>query len=234
MAERTTILTKFYVDEYIQSLPPTDKLLFMYLLANPSCEPTIGIYELSIHSMAFHTGLDKENIEHTLNRFAQSGRIHFVDSWVIVKNHFKNNPLRGNQKLVTGALTRFEKIPWHVKERIVDSSDTLYIPYLDRMHSLYIGLEPVPVPNPSHSQTHTPLPSPSRAASTRGGRAEGSRATPSGGVVLEKNEGNGDQEPGAGNRKPGQKMTFAERHARPVPKGSGANGELTIEDITFS
>jgi hypothetical protein len=144
MAEHTSLATKFYTDPYIQTLPPTDKLLFLYLIAGPQTEATLGIFELSLFTMAFHTGLEKDNIEHTLNRFAEAGKIHHVDGWVVLKNHFKNNPLRGNERLIKAAMTRFDKVPWTVKDRVVDPTDTLYIPYLDPNNDLCITLLPVP------------------------------------------------------------------------------------------
>lgn len=163
MAEYTSISTHFYEDGYIQSLPPTDKFLFLYLIGGPQSEPTLGIYELSLNTMAHHTGLLKENIEHSLSRFAETDKIHYVDGWVVLKNHFKHNPLRGNERLVKGALTRFNRVPWHVHDRVLNADDTLYIPYLDPSHSLYIGsptkniaLQPVPArpfPIPTLSQS---------------------------------------------------------------------------------
>lgn len=177
MADYTSIATRFYEDAYIQTLPPTDKLLFKYLIDGPQNEPTLGIYELSLPTMAFHTGLDKESIEHTLQRFAAAHKIHWLDGWVVLKNHFKHNPLRGNQRLITGALKRLEKVPWSIRERLIDPMDTLYIPYLCPTDDLYIALEPVPIP--SQSQSHTlPLPIPP-PKSPRGG-AQG-RSAPGGG-----------------------------------------------------
>lgn len=160
MAEHVSLKTSFYEDPYIQSLPPTDKFLFLYLISNPNNPPTLGIYELSLHTMAFHTGLDRENIEHSLRRFADNGKIHYIDGFVIIKNHFKANPLKGNEKLLANTHKLLSKLPWSIKERLEAKSDALYIPYLDPTHTLYIGPEPVPtrpipVTNPTRGTTRT-------------------------------------------------------------------------------
>lgn len=138
MAEFTSFATRFWEDPYIQSLPPTDKLLYIYLISGPQSEPSLGIYELSVNTMAFHTGLDKENIEHTLNRFAQAAKIHHIDGWIIIKNHFKHNSVKSERVLI-GAYRRLKQVPWPIAERLTKADDTLYIPYLDPQHTLYIG-----------------------------------------------------------------------------------------------
>lgn len=173
MAEYISVATKFFEDSFIQQLPPTDKLLYLYLFAGPQAEPTLGIYELSLRTMAHHTGLTEANIRDSLNRFAQAGKVHHVDDWIILKKHFKHNPLRGNQRLITGALRRFENVPWQIRERIVDPTDTLYIAYLDPTHSLYIAPEPSREgstrPVPALSRPVTTLPYPVPALSRPGG-----------------------------------------------------------------
>lgn len=164
MAEFTSLATRFWEDPWIQTLSPTDKLLYICLFTNAHNEATTGIYEVSLRTLAHLTGLESENIQHSLNRFAEAGKVHYVDGWVILMNHFKNNPLKGNGPLVTGALRRVAALPWQVRERLTDRKDPMYLPYLDSEHDLYIGpigplgppsTRPVPVPVPVPSLTHT-------------------------------------------------------------------------------
>lgn len=157
MAEFTSLATHFWEDGYIQQLPPTDKLLFVYLISGPQIEPTLGIYELSLRTMAHHTGLTDASIMDSLSRFAAADKIHHVDDWVILKNHFKHNPIKGNSKLWIGLQKRIERVPWTIRDRVEDPSDTLYIPYLDPNHTLYIG--PDAPSNPSLAR-HVTIPVP--------------------------------------------------------------------------
>jgi hypothetical protein len=130
--------TYFVLDPYVQTLNANDRWLYLVLMANPDIS-MIGIYEVGLPTLELYSGLGREAIGNSLDVFAKAGKVHYIDGWIILKNHIKNNPIKGSEKLVIGAHRRFADVPWHIKERIVAKNDVLYIPYFDENNTLYIG-----------------------------------------------------------------------------------------------
>ena len=60
MAERG-FQTELWTDPFIQGLSPEAKLLFIYLWTNKHCNQA-GLYEISLKTMAFDTGLSIETL----------------------------------------------------------------------------------------------------------------------------------------------------------------------------
>ncbi len=86
--------THFWEDNYITTLDPIEKLLFIYYLTNPMTDIS-GIYEIQIRRIAFDTGIDKDMIEKITNRFSEDKKIFYIDGYIYVKNfrkHQNNNP----------------------------------------------------------------------------------------------------------------------------------------------
>ena len=56
-----SVNTKFWDDPFIEDLPPTEKLLFLYLLTNPLAN-LLGIYEITVKRISYDTGLSREAV----------------------------------------------------------------------------------------------------------------------------------------------------------------------------
>lgn len=82
------IHTKFWADSYIQSLKPTEKLLFIFLLSNESVN-MVGAYEMNIGFMQYLTGINSSDIEKSLAKFQTDSKIIYLDNYVILLNHLK-------------------------------------------------------------------------------------------------------------------------------------------------
>lgn len=129
----------FVLDPYVQTLNANDRWLYFVLLCNPD-RSMIGIFEIGLPTLELYSGLGREAIGNSLDVFAQAGKIHYVDGWIIIKNYIKNNPIKDKAPgIIIGAHKRFMDLPWSIRERAVDPTDTLYIPYLDPTSNLYIG-----------------------------------------------------------------------------------------------
>jgi hypothetical protein len=92
------IHTKFWQDEYIGYLSPTDKLLFVYLLLNPHvglCET----YELPDRVVTFETGLTKEQLEKAKEKFSKDGKFAFYKGWIKILNYDRYNQYLGEKNL---------------------------------------------------------------------------------------------------------------------------------------
>lgn len=88
------INTKLWVDGWVRSINPLDRLLFVYLLTNEHTNIS-GIYELSLDVMAFEVGLNAKDITTAfMPRLAP--KVYYQDGWVILPNFPKHQNLKSN------------------------------------------------------------------------------------------------------------------------------------------
>lgn len=99
MAKERYINTRFWDDEYIIELNPSEKLLFLYLLTNPLTNIS-GIYEITLKRMTFDTGFKNAMINKILDRFATDKKIIFKNGWIAIKNFIKYQKI--NPKIQVG------------------------------------------------------------------------------------------------------------------------------------
>jgi hypothetical protein len=83
------INTKFWSDGYIVGLTSNEKLVYLYLIANPytSC---CGIYEIPFRTIANDTGIVEKELEDILGCFHKDGKIFYENGWIALKNFIKN------------------------------------------------------------------------------------------------------------------------------------------------
>ncbi len=85
MANYRQIHVSIWKDEWFMELNPQEKVLFIYLFSNESTSLT-GLYKLPMRVIAFETGLKKDFILSTLEKFSQAGKVHYQDGIVWVVN----------------------------------------------------------------------------------------------------------------------------------------------------
>jgi hypothetical protein len=105
MAKLRSVNTHFWDDDYIAELPPLEKLLFLYLLTCPATN-IAGVYELTRRLMLFHTGLTSEQIDAALARFKANTKVLYVDNYIIMVNHLKNQKLNTNMLRARDAIIK--------------------------------------------------------------------------------------------------------------------------------
>lgn len=99
MAKYRYVNTKFWTDGYVSTLDPTERLIFLYLLTNPSTS-ICGIYEITLRRVAFDTGIDQSVITIILNRLEKDGKVMYRQDWVAIKNFIKHQTV--NPKIQAG------------------------------------------------------------------------------------------------------------------------------------
>ena len=124
--------TKFWDDNYIISLDPSEKLLFLYFITNPLTNLT-GIYEISFRRIAFDTGFDKEMIDKIIKRFSKDNKIYYVDGYVYILNFTKNQRYKG-EKLEIAQEKELKSIP----DDILTKIKQIQIPYQYPINTLSI------------------------------------------------------------------------------------------------
>lgn len=103
---RRVVSGGFWEDDYIGSLPPKEKLLFIYLLTSPRSN-LAGVYELKMRPLMFDTGLTAEEISAGFEKFAAAGKVYYEKETVIIVNFTKHqsynkNMLRGVESILKG------------------------------------------------------------------------------------------------------------------------------------
>lgn len=109
--------TKFWNDNYVSELDPTEKLLFIYLLTNEHTN-ICGIYELPLKMIAIETGLDKTMLEKILPRLED--RIGYVRGFVVVKNFIKHQE-NGSELIQKGILKILKELDEDFLKNLVDT-----------------------------------------------------------------------------------------------------------------
>jgi len=116
------INTRFWIDDYIANLDPVEKLLFLYLLTNPSTD-ICGVYELPTKNMALDTGLDREMVLKILSRFSRDKKVYYHKGWVGIVNFIKHQSL--NPKVMEGIKNGLNKAPKELIDRLSIGYDSL-------------------------------------------------------------------------------------------------------------
>jgi hypothetical protein len=111
-----SVNTRFWEDPFIESLSPTEKLLFIYLLTNPLTN-LIGIYEITIKRISYDTGITKENVEKGLKGFERVRKAFFIENFIVLPNFLKNQSLNENMKV--GVIKLFKSLPIILKNRLL-------------------------------------------------------------------------------------------------------------------
>lgn len=108
------VTTRFWSDSFIvDQLNALDRYLFLYLLTNERAN-IIGIYELSLRTAAFETGIDKDDLTKMLGRL--SPKVEYFDGWVYIRkfaDHQTTSP-----KVEIGMEREVRDLPADVQEKI--------------------------------------------------------------------------------------------------------------------
>jgi DnaD/phage-associated family protein len=79
----------FWGDDFVQSLEPESKLLFAYLWTNKSCNAA-GLYQITIKSITFETGLPQEQLKSIFLTLESKVKWYPEQNIVWVKNFVKH------------------------------------------------------------------------------------------------------------------------------------------------
>jgi len=80
--------TEMWTDPFIQGLPPEAKLLFIYLWTNKHCNQA-GLYEITLKTMAFDTGLPQDSLPALLKQLEPKVAWYPEQNLIWVKNFLK-------------------------------------------------------------------------------------------------------------------------------------------------
>lgn len=116
MAKTRMIHSKFWSDGWIRKINPLDRYLFFYFLSNEHTN-ICGIYELPIETMAFESGIDKEELLNSMLPRLQP-KVFYCDGWVIIPN-FAKHQASEHPKVQKGVELALGTIPSHILEKAI-------------------------------------------------------------------------------------------------------------------
>lgn len=112
--------TRFWEDEYISTLNPEGKLLFIYLLTNEKVNLT-GIYEILDNRINSDTQIGFEVIHTLMHKFTVDKKIIRWRNWVRICNHDRYNTFSGSKNEI-GKANELKRVPIEAIEGMDDTS----------------------------------------------------------------------------------------------------------------
>jgi len=110
--------TKFWRDTYIESLDPSEKLLYIYLFTNPEAL-MCGIYEMPKRLMASDTGFNVDMLDKLFVRLEMDKKALYKDGWVCTLNTIKHQNINnGNTR--KGIERELEQVPTKIINHFLD------------------------------------------------------------------------------------------------------------------
>jgi len=133
MATYRYISTGFWDDEWIQTLDPSEKLLYLYLMTNPLTN-IAGVYQITVRRMCFDTGFNSDTVGHILSKFEKAKKVFYYKGWIILPTWPKHQKYESRSKIKTGIDAVIKDLPEEILKYMVSIGyaypiDTVSIPY---------------------------------------------------------------------------------------------------------
>lgn len=104
------ISTSFWDDVWVQTLDPSEKFVYLYLLTNPVTN-IAGVYEIALRRIQFDTGYNNETIERILGRFERDKKAYYVDGYIILPNAPKHQNWKTSEDTKAGVDRILNELP---------------------------------------------------------------------------------------------------------------------------
>jgi hypothetical protein len=133
MATQRYISTSFWDDEWIQTLDPSEKLLYLYLMTNPLTN-IAGVYKITDRRISFDTGFNLDTITHIFRKFEKAGKVYRKGEYVALPSWPKHQQWEKRSKIKDGIVAILKTLPPELLDYMVHIGykypiDTLSIPY---------------------------------------------------------------------------------------------------------
>ena len=127
MAKQRYISTSFWDDEWIATLNPSEKLLYLYLMTNPLTSIS-GIYKISTRRMVFDTGFNDDTIKIILGKFETDGKAYKCGEYMIIPTWPKHQRWEQRSKIKSGILNDLKALPVEIIDKAVSVNYDFPIP----------------------------------------------------------------------------------------------------------
>ena len=147
MATQRYISTSFWDDNWIQTLDPSEKLLYLYLMTNPLTN-IAGVYKITVRRMCFDTGFNDSTINHILEKFKNAKKAYLISEYIVLPSWPRHQNWEKSEKIKEGIISILKGLDKEMIENLIILrydfdlkviSDTLSIPYI--YPSSYLDLD---------------------------------------------------------------------------------------------
>ena len=166
MAERG-FQTELWTDPFIQGVPPEAKLLFIYLWTNKHCNQA-GLYEITLKTIAFDTGLPQESLPALLKQLEPKVVWYPEQNLIWVKNFLKRQCKSQSFLVAAAKCLRATRNNGLVKEFIAYNQSFDLAPLCE-----HDGGTVLPQSHHSGNTVHNPVPDPDPSTGAGRGRGKG-------------------------------------------------------------
>ena len=119
MTKQRYISTSIWDDDWFDSLSEREKLVYFYLLTNTRTN-IAGVYQCTLKNMRLEIGLDREEAERIMGKFAADGKAFYFKDYIIVPKWLKHQKIGERSKLFIGAVKILKSLPDDIKDFISD------------------------------------------------------------------------------------------------------------------
>jgi hypothetical protein len=103
MSSQRYISTSFWDDEWIQTLKPMEKYLFVYLLSNPLTHIS-GVYKITDRRICFDTGLNQSTVKGMMEKFDAARKAFRMGEYIVIPTHPKHQKWEKCPKIKEGII----------------------------------------------------------------------------------------------------------------------------------
>jgi len=137
MATQRYVSTSFWDDDWIQTLDPSEKLLFLYYMTCPLTNIS-GVYKITSRRVSFDTGFTSDTIGHIMQKFEKAKKVYRFGEYIIIPswpNHQKWESAPRIKDGIMANLRDMDQSTLHFlvavgyKFDLIPVFDTLGIPY---------------------------------------------------------------------------------------------------------
>jgi hypothetical protein len=106
--KQRVISTSFWDDPWVQTLDPSEKFLYLYLLTNPLTN-IAGIYEITMRRIVFDTGFNEHTVMSIMEKFEKARKAYYTLGWMVIPRWIRHqkydNPnVRAGIRRIVGSL----------------------------------------------------------------------------------------------------------------------------------
>lgn len=118
MSTQRYISTSFWDDGWIQSIDPSEKLLYLYLMTNPLTN-IAGIYKITDKRIHDDTGFSVDMLHKLLSRFEQAKKAYRFGEYIILPNWPKHQKWREKKTIETGIRKILAELPNSIRDKAI-------------------------------------------------------------------------------------------------------------------
>lgn len=119
MATQRYISTSFWDDSWVQSIDPSEKLMYLYLMTNPLTN-IAGIYKITDKRIHDDTGFNVDMVNIILQRFEKAKKAYRKGEYIIIPTWPKHQKWREKKTIETGIRSILSELPKSIRDKAIE------------------------------------------------------------------------------------------------------------------